>query len=100
MRPPPGLTSWCPRGRGRRPGCLGSGGRKCSLPRAEMLGCAPVTPTWMGPSQRPGRHRRAVRSIGTAQTLQLICSKTLFFQPANGGDNTHLFLKGETRPYT
>ena len=57
-------------------------------------------PTWMGPSQRPGR-QRAVRSIGTAQTLQLICSKTLFSQLANGGDNTHLLdrLKGETRPY-
>lgn len=56
-------------------------------------------PGW-GPPSALG-DRRAVRSIGTAQTLQLICSKTLFFQLANGGDNTHLLgcLKGETRPY-
>lgn len=85
------------------PPCVrpGAGVARAASPGQRCSGVHLSPPTWMGPSQRPGRHRRAVRSIGTAETLQLICSKTLFFQLANRGDNTHLLghLKGETRPY-
>lgn len=119
MRPPSGLAlPAVPKGGAGDPRAFPAlrqatcGGRTCSLLQERRCsGMHLPRPTWTGrscprPSQHPGRQRRAVRSTShppgcTAQTLQLICSKTLFSQLANGGDNTHLLgrLKGEMRPY-